>query len=565
MTQGTLRQTGGGRWDWWPVDGDPVEGVGNPADAPRGRLIDAHFVDGRVVGYEPLPEPQRQPTGRMAMCQVWVVQSEEDDTDSLRERMARDALEWEHRMRTQNPRGDYECGYCVVVSRQSAGLFFSPYQERDQIPDFEHWTHWCIRGGYKPGTNGEAYLGDNKLALYPGADSSTFPHETRHCEDEGHSNGPDGTEYNDSDCNLGRAQTGLNALHAFRLGYIERVEEVSESATVHLVPVEVEPDDLMNGEYHAAKVEHNGRKYLLSLRKTQNQHYSGVRNHDPGTLFIHKPADSRWWANRSLYQGSTDSETEVEGIKLRNLGGGVIQIIIDGKPAPEPVAPKPLLVAPGDQPGPEHSALWHDPRFEHQGFDFTIHGDRLTGYWFGYHPRGPHGSGASQNNGQRWMIFHGHIKDGYVEFEAQSVQRGEPQDEGRGTIRFDGDTALLRWDTGMYGREHYRLKRMSPVKINPELYSFGDYAGISVAEYDLPQPDMTIQRETWVYYYGPGMGGQSWYVMSGQRDDLKVMSVSSRHRETHPGDVENLGTAEFVDGGFRMLGRTHDINPIPLD
>lgn len=554
--KGVLRQTGGGRWDWIPASGDPVERVENTCDAPRNTPIIPAWGGNRLVSYEYANTPQRDvEQHRIAMCLLHVVDSPEDDTDQLRTDLSEWAREWEHELRSQHPSGGLACDTCVVVdSRQPRTLFFNPYEVRDQIPGYETYTHWAIRGGSKPGLKGEAYLDSDQLAVYPGGDTVTFSHETWHMwRGRGHSGKP-GNGRGDGTCIMGRSRRGLNALHITQMGLTDRIAEISESATVHLVPIETESADLKHGEHHVAKVEHNGTRLLLSLRKTESQHYCGAKGHEPDTVHIHSPKDGQWWMRETTYLDSTQTETEIDGIRIRNLGGGVIQVLIDG-PAPEPQPVEALPIPPGDEPTPEHSGVWHDPRFKHQGFDLTIHDGRLTGYWFGHHPQGPHGSASmgTGNNGKRWLVLNGTDRGGWVEFDVTTVINGEPRPDGRGTIRFDGNTALLRWETKTYGREHYRLERLTPPKENAGLFSFGDHSGISVADY---------HGETCVYYYGPGMGGQSWYVMSGTRDNLEVMSVSSRHRETHPGSLEVLGTAGFVDGGFRMLGRTHDIDPL---
>lgn len=549
---GELKQTGGGRYDWIPEDGTPFEGIRNDCDAPINILIDAQIADNRLVSYEYAPRPRAQTESVLNLCLLQVVDSSEDDTESLRKTLKRYAREWEHHMRSQDPEGEYHCTPCVVVDNiQGRGLFFTPRQVKDQIPDFANFTHWAIRGGHKSGTKGEAYLNSDKLAWYSGG-VDTFVHETHHMyKGRGHSNGGDGQEYGDRTCIMGRALTGLNAYHVIGLGLSDRIIEVTESTTVYLAPIEVSHFDLLNRENHVAKVEHNRRKFLLSLRKSETQNFCGLRNHDSDTLFIHAPDGNQWWRVRSLYKGSTEGEREIEGITFRNLGGGEIQIIIDS-PAPNTEKPKPLPVVRGDDIEAALSGIWHDSRYKQQGFDFTFHDGKLTGYWYGHHPRGKHKqSDMSNHSGRRWMILQGHDAGGYVEFEAWSADRGGLVEEGKGTIRFDRDTAFLRWQTEMYGREHYQLTRVSPPKVNARHYSFGEHSGISVSDYH----DFTV-----VFYFGPGLGGQDWKYMEGQPDSLRVYSMEQRHRETHGGDVEELGTARIVsEEEFEMLGRTYEM------
>lgn len=549
---GELKQTGGGRFDWIPYEGEPYEGILNACNAPVNVPIKAQTADNRLVSYEYAHKPRAQTTSTLKMCLLQVVDSPEDDTESLRKTLKRYAREWEHHMRTQDPEGEYRCTPCIVVDNtQGRGLFFAPRQVKDQIPDFESFTHWAIRGGHKSGIKGEAYLNSDKLAWYSG-DVDTFVHETHHMyKGRGHSNGGDGQDYGDSTCIMGRALTGLNAYHVVGLGLSDRIVEVSDSDTVYLVPIEVHPNDLRNGEQHVAKVEHNGRKFLLSLRKSEDQNFCGLRNHDADTLFIHAPEGNQWWRVRSLYKGSTEGEREIEGITFRNLGGGKIQIIING-PAPESEKPKPLPVVPEDSINESMSGIWHDHRYKQQGFDFTVHDGKLTGYWYGHHPRGKHmQSDMSHHSGRRWMILQGHDSGGYIEFEAWSADNGNLVEEGKGTIRFEGDEALLRWNTEMYGREHYRLTRVSPPKKNARHYTFGNHSGISVSDYH----DFTV-----VFYFGPGQGGQDWKYMEGHPDSLKVYNMEQKHRETHDGEVTELGDAKIVsEEEFEMLGRTHEM------
>lgn len=571
---GELKQTGGGRYDWHPENGEPFEGIANDIGAPTNTPINAQIADNKLVRWDWSDRHTLAMIDQMRKDIALILLREEGDIrPGDQEMIEGDALALEQFWSLAHDDLWSEVSVTPYVAENTTvnrpGLNFTWESIRDQLepqhPEkYNNHTYWHGVGG-KNDANGLAYRWSRRawtFNLYRGhrGRRRTQQHENGHNFIGPHSSGPN-REYG-PDCIMGQGFCGPNASARISAGIIrdDAVDQLEENGVMFLAPIESSYFDLRSGEKHAALITTGHPRHLLSTRKNRNQCQLGYG--EVGQVHVHEFHNGG--KQNPIYLGKImpGESRDVGGLEVRNVGheNGVVKISTGGD-ADWPKAQEPIS---GDAITESLSGIWHDSRYKHQGFDLTFHDGKLTGYWYGHHPRGKHmQSDMSHHSGRRWMILQGHDSGGYIEFEAWSADGGKLVEQGKGTIRFDGDTALLRWQTGFYGREHYRLTRVSPPKINQRQYSFGDHSGISACEYDIPKTDeqgrVKTVRVTFVFYFGPGQGGQDWKYMDGSPDSLTVYGMEQQHRDTHEGEVKELGVARIGGDEFEMLGRTHDM------
>lgn len=572
---GILRETGGGRYDWQPLDESaPIEGLVDAGDAPFNVEIEAEIHDGRVTRWHQVG-PARSLTEHVKdIALVWA-ESTQEEAEAKRATVEGYAREVEHYLKNEAGHAwEIRVTPYVVVSDQPRNLFFRYESVRDQMEAqhpgrYERHTYWCVFGGWKTGIDGEAWIGADKAAVYVTGDERVVRHELKHCFGLGHST-TERQEYGDWTCVMGNGRNGHNAFQAIKLGLIpdRQIADVHESLTTTLVPLEA--DFTTAGEYRALRVGGGMTKLYLSTRAFRDQSILGTPDrYEAGTVFVHKGL-----GGRPVYLGPVlpGDSGKFEGVTVRNEGvDGVrtrVTVIIEGQP-PQAKPVEPLELPPGDEP---LSAFWADERFPLQGFDLTFHGDKLTGYFFSYHPRGKHSIGPLQEHtGKRWLILDGGVVNGRTRFTLYSVADGERKTEGRGVMRIDGGEALIVLESEMYGRESYRIRPFTPAKEDARLGSTGDFEGFSLCELTNPQQP----PRTFGYWYGHKPNGLDWRALEHKAGaSLDVIDSNTVHRNTrHPksehrpnGDPKLVpkltGLAKEGDGAFTIFGQTKDVTDL---
>ena len=179
---------------------------------------------------------------------------------------------------------------------------------------------------------------------------------------------------------MGNNRSGFNAPHQWVTGWTED-EAVYEldagaSAIVYLIPGEAEPTARYPGLFKGIRVTKGYRgHYFIGLFE--------------GELRLYRSEAGRRFQQTTMLQAHRYNSTPPRPVddqpSMRIVGrrDGVTKVEVrwsDATPAPVdrpyPAAPLP------DNPLPLVSGLYHEPQYEHQGFDLWAFEDRTAMYWY---------------------------------------------------------------------------------------------------------------------------------------------------------------------------------------
>jgi hypothetical protein len=564
---GELKLTGGGTYAFVPEKGETIVGLTNEAEAPINKRIDVDIVDNVLVSYEwvgPVVMAFKEQT-RKDICLAYVVKDAADINKAKHahaKKMAR-AVELILSLMAHG-KWDVTVTPYVIQSDQVFGIYQFRWDHEDvkrqlkeQNPkDWDKHNYWCGMGGFHYTLGGIAYLNSDKAWVWAQEFLSTIIHEISHMLGASHSNSNAGTEYGGWDY-MGNSSHILNAHHRCVVGLQDEnyIAETEDSGTFFLPPIEVPENDLRNGEHSCIRIRHAGNRYLVASRKAREQHYYGVHKTHADSLEVHRiPGAWRGGPSESVARVPVGEKRAIsEGFEIQHDGWheGVakVRVIIDGKIPESKDYPSPLVTTHGDPITENHSGLWDNDNYKHQGIDLFVHdGNRITGYWYTYHPHGERGSALSgKNNGKEWFVLDGEIDPETNIISVTIIQTKDRilKEVGYGTLRLSGDQLLFRSYTENYGRDHWALKRTTTPREAPSgLYTSGKFEGYSVAKYRDENKDPIYT----VYYYGYSGGNLQWYVYQG--DDPKNLvgySTTGKYKQPYEEELEIISSISIDD------------------
>ena len=527
MSIGILRQTGGGRFDWHPFTGDAVERIDNAANAPINQIVLADFQGNRLIEWS---EAEGYGQGDIDVGLIHAVSEESDATDSLRETVANHARAFERAYSYAYHRRVRCVPYVVVDPIQPRGLTYNPAAVKDQIDQFDQHTHWIIRGGYKSGTDGEAYMGTTKAIWYSGPVSVAM-HEMGHCLGLGHARRGINEYGGELSWMASRKTAGLNAQNAHIQGTLGPHKHIQGQGGAWLVPSDTHASDVQPGEYAAVLAQNDGYGYVwLTTRLTRDQSPIGV--HRPlGTVYAVAPVGDLDATTTDFLGSLQPGETrQFRGITVTNHGGGLLtRVSINGGETEDPA---PREIVPAEPITEAHSAVWRDPRFKYQGVDLHIRGDQAVGYWF------THGI----DGGRTWRVLDGRLDDGVWHFDIIDTSGRQSRVEGSGRMWLKGpDRGRFEYRCESWGIGHLLVRRLTPAR-EGGIHKTGELEGFSVSR---------IGSRLYAYRYHYNGDRPDWTVYAGTENNLGVYRPVSRFRWYH-GEAKRIRTAKVgesrIDG-----------------
>lgn len=541
-----------------------IEDVENISKAPINRRIKVEFDENKLISWEYLQQTLSFINENIKDIALVKVVEEGNLRPEYYTEVEKEAKDLQHFYTLTNT-NKWET---VVVTpyvventpRQSVGLYNFRFSEvRDQMEaqhpgKYDEHTYFHGWGGHNGNILGLAFINSDKAWTYASG-QRTIRHEQGHNFGCNHSS-TENAEYGDPTCIMAKARCGFNLSQLAKMKLIEEedIVEAEKNSTYYIVPAEVPHTDMKTGEYKGILLKKvgTGYPYMLSTRKTSEQSYLGYGETE-NVLHVHKVHPT--FSNNPRFETTINpgESKDLHGFTVNNIVGkdGVIKVGIDNPTSSD--WPDSLPIVEGDQPEEGQSGVWHNPDFKHQGIDILIDTERekFVGYWFTYHPQGPHTLDfPAKHNGKEWLMLDGELKDGYVDITIYSLHGRERKTEGVGTMVFDGDTALFRFYTKMFGRDSWNLEKLTPTKSGTTgIWSSGKFEGYSVAQYNGGYA---------VYYYGHGpYNNVVWEAYQG--NDIRALpgySITNSYKRGFPGELEELpplNLQKVMDNSERLI------------
>lgn len=530
MSIGTLHQTGGGRFDWVsagcedPITGakccehehpEIIEGIEivSESQPPTEREIEAVIEDGKLVKWDFTDAPAAR-KGYVKDIALVLIRKPGEMTDALRDRVKREAFRVEHWIRQTNDEGAFE-GIRVtpyaIETEHTAQLLMPWHLVRDLMEEqhpgrYEQHTYFHAWGGYKAGVLGEAYVNSRLGITYVNGGIETIWHELcGHQFGCHHSrSGPD--NYGHRYCVMGRGSSGLCASQLINLGVIPESEIVplENDSCGFLCPAEVSKVDLREGETRVARLA--GTSIILSTRKPYDQSYLG--QDEEGNLFVEKNAGTAYNAPDLMATIKPGYSKEIAGVTIHNDGHqeGVVRVRV-GDPATVPEYPLPQPPVPGNPIRRQHSGVWEDKRYIHQGLNIVTipeQDNRVIAYWFTYR--------ASRRIGQnsRRLFFTMDAEynpdTGVYEAEIVDTSSQEAKPVGWAVLSLRGGRLSFRYYCKYFGRGSQSLIQSTTPREDPQgVYETGTFSGHVVGKFLGENPDGSEYDVFSAYWFGRGL------------------------------------------------------------
>lgn len=453
--------------------------------------------------------------------------------------------------------------YALVDTHQPYDLSFNFQapevlrQMEEQNPEgFDSHNYFCGYGGYRSGLNGIANTGSWKAWVFVG-DYYTFLHEIGHNFGLQHST-TEGNEYGGTDWQA-KYLGYPNASHQMYLNLVpERgFKDIRESEALCLLPLDCKSVDLRNGEYLVARVfaqltsnAISGREIVsyISARKTRIQDKYGQPSFQIDKVHIHQ-SDPPW---RSTYRSkdiavlSEGEEFVIPDTNARVIHQGSkngvqrVAIVYDSDTIPFPADFPEWDDIPTEPLKDEHSGIWGDSRYKDQGFDIQINKEKeqAIAYWFTY----------DLDGNPLFYVFDGKVNDGSITGNVIRTKNGNESVIGNGILRFiDDDDGIIRLETSIHGRVHFRLKRFTPPRTGllSGIWTTGKFEGFSSGIFQNEVNGVIVNSALFYRYNRDG----SWLVFSGQLDNeyqiqFDVLRVdNSFFKCIHHGEVVRIGSS----------------------
>ena len=408
--------------------------------------------------------------------------------------------------------------------------------------DFEP-NYWHAVGfENNPSYCGQGLLGGNKSVTYAMhiCGIKTIIHELGHNFDLHHSGSRlDGVEkeYGDRSSIMGANQSihGMTSPHMHHIGFETGRESktIDKTQQILIAPVELNEAAMFDDEYQNVIIKKAQQlKYYLSMRKVRGTPWPESKQNE-NVVYVHE------WDKRNdthtkrllpdLRPGETKilpSGTKVEYLEYSNETARVNIYYDEDDPSPEDLPmpngfPEPFAHPLLDE---GHNGAWYEKRFDGQGFDIHVKGDRCVLYWYTF---------DSKEN-LRYYMASGDIEDGQLVADLYTTKGGLLSDPSQaevvpvGTCRlyfYTKDAGVFNFNTTEHGRGSTQIV---PVALTTPATVVGSWY-----EPDNPKDGISVQQfgeTTVVYFYTYSRyesherdnTQQAWYIGQGPMDNMTL-------------------------------------------
>ena len=428
-------------------------------------------------------------------------------------------------------------------------------------PDYHHvrsyhrHSSYCGLGNIH-GTKGATYDGAGVCGVH------TYCHELGHNFGLRHAN-EDGVEYEDVSDIMGKGPNvkGINGYHLLRLRLYDERERINVSDNTQLLvaPVELPWHALRENEYqHVLVYRDGGDTYHLTLRKDRGWPWSPRQ--DERMLWVHVRGES---GKSNLVDRISPSFNPTRrlpnGVTVNYLEYSVDQecALIELSYPDSDTVPTPLSMPTGlaprlaaTEPRPEYTGLWYDKEYYGQGLDIQIKGDRVQAYLYSFNVK----TNKYTTSKQCWYYIDGSTYD--EELDLYVTTGGTFDDPtnhvlekiGVCSLSFsDGNTAILRYNTSLHGREVMHLSKIDGSN-DYGLWYDPNFVG---SGFSIQVPASASSADMVCYWYTYANNGeQAWYMLQGERDNMTLYIVQDGHWcDYYPVSVLPIGSGQFVQTG----------------
>jgi hypothetical protein len=429
---------------------------------------------------------------------------------------------------------------------------------REQYPDdptvVDRHNYWHGYGGFRSGILGLAHINGRKAWTFSGG-QRTIRHEQGHNFGCPHSK----TQYNEyghPGCVMAKARCGFCASQRLHMNLVreELQDKCNDSGEYHLIPVECNDRDVRSGEIKSLWLPGPGRMgYILSTRKPQQQHPNGPSGVEEGEIMVERAIVP----GEVVYEGTIaeGASRDVGDFSVRNVAtkDGAVKVLV-GSGSESSHWPETMGMPSGDIINEQHSAVWHDPNYKHQGVDlfFNSQNNQLTGYFFTHDAEGQkreHIGSVVDIPSPRWYVIDGYVDTdtGLADCTIYSTYGRERKLQGSGTIRVSGNEMLFRFYMKDFGRDSWRLKMATPTRKAPSgIFESGTLEGYTLGTYLVPGEDGELYDNHVVYEYTYWNDYPVWNVYSGHDESaLKGLEPTGYYKCTYEHTPEEIGVIDL--------------------